>query len=447
MAFLFRPASVKPVPANAVRCRINKKQCVRWPKRGGGFIAARLLKSGKCKVVSPVWWVEYRDAAGARRRQAVSRDRKAAEHRMAEIVQDVERSKGGLRPKSDAPAVETLTALARRYEQHLLDLGRTEQHAGDTRRRVEVVLADCGWTRIGDVTADRWVRWAGAARRGTGGAGSGNGISAETINHYLRSLRSFFRWAFKADPLASVRLLNADADRRIRRRALAPEEFRRFIDSTRTSNVVRIHLDGPSRAALYLFAARTGLRAGVLAQLRPVDLRLDAPVPHVPVEAKRQKGRKSLHVPIPRSVVDELRPWVEARPADELLWPGPWRAHCHAAKMVRKDLRAAGIPTETPDGGYDFHALRKQCGTDLARAGVPLTTTQHYLGHSTPALTAKLYVHVGLADLGAAADRLGSELGSNSSEPDLIRCSRKGKPVGPKATKKPGPGRESKDSG
>lgn len=345
---------------------------------------------------------------------------------MAMIVQDVERQKGGLRPAAQLTTVEALVSLADEYRTYLLDLGRTEQHADDTRRRIVAVARDCQWTTVADVTLGRWVRWVGQAR------GDGSGFSAETINHHLRSLRAFFRWLVQearipADPLAGAKLLNADADRRIRRRVLSPDEFRRFIDSTRASTVRRVHLDGPSRAALYLMAARTGLRSAVLARLTPESLRLEHSVPHIPVEARRQKSRKALSVPIPRAVLEELRSWLESRGSGPL-WPGKWHIHGHASSMVYRDLRDAGLEPDTPDGQFDFQALRGQCATDIARAGVPLSVTQAYLGHSSPTVTAKHYLHVGLEDLGAAADRLGSGLGKQSpTEPNKI-----GKPKGQK---------------
>ena len=406
MAFLYQPVAVKPIPKRAELFTRQGKQYARWPKRGGGTVVAEVV-DGKCRVVSPVWWCEYRDAHGRKVRVGVSRDRKAAEHRKAQIILDVERQKGGLPAASARPSDETLSSLASAYEQHLLDMGRVPQHAYDTRRRVVTVATDCGWVTARDVTLTRWVRWVGEAR-GT----KGDGFSAETINHYLRSLRAFFRWLVRsrglaADPLAGAELLAVEADRRYVRRVLSADEFRKFIDTTRASTRTRCRLDGPARAALYLFAARTGLRSAVLAQLTPESLRLDADTPHVPVEAKRQKSRKALAVPIPSSTLAELRPWLDSRPSNRPLWPGNWCRHGHAARMMRRDLAAAGIPYETADGQYDLHALRSQYITDLALAGVPLQVAQKLAGHSTPALTAKFYVRLGLADLGEAADRLG----------------------------------------
>jgi integrase len=54
----------------------------------------------------------------------------------------------------------------------------------------------------------------------------------------------------------------------------------------------------------------------------------------------------------------------------------------------------------------DVHSLRKTFGTMLARAGVPLTTTQRLMRHSTPVLTAKLYIDVDPLDMVQALGQL-----------------------------------------
>ena len=60
-----------------------------------------------------------------------------------------------------------------------------------------------------------------------------------------------------------------------------------------------------------------------------------------------------------------------------------------------------------PDGrSIDVHSLRRTFGTMLARAGVPLTTTQRLMRHSTPVLTAQLYIDVEPIDMALAVDRL-----------------------------------------
>ena len=53
-----------------------------------------------------------------------------------------------------------------------------------------------------------------------------------------------------------------------------------------------------------------------------------------------------------------------------------------------------------------MHSLRKTFGTMLARAGVPLITVQRLMRHSTPQLTAKLYIDVDPIDMMQALDKL-----------------------------------------
>jgi len=74
---------------------------------------------------------------------------------------------------------------------------------------------------------------------------------------------------------------------------------------------------------------------------------------------------------------------------------------------LKKDLAAAGIEKKTIDGkSVDVHSFRKTFGTMLARAGVPLTTCQRLMRHSTPLLTAQLYIDVAPLDLSDAVEKL-----------------------------------------
>lgn len=87
------------------------------------------------------------------------------------------------------------------------------------------------------------------------------------------------------------------------------------------------------------------------------------------------------------------------------LWPRSW--YRASAKMLRIDLKAAGIPYQTDDGQvFDFHALRHQFISNLARAGVHPKVAQALARHSTITLTLDRYTHVDLTDLTNALDRL-----------------------------------------
>jgi len=410
VASLFRPVSVKPIPRTAERCRVGGKRAVRWKNRRGEWTVALLTKDGhRCRVRSPYWWIEWWDATGQRKRERISTIRAAAENRLGEIVRDVERARGNLPPLSRATDTVLLT-LARQYRDHLRNMGRSPKHYTQTHAQVVAVVADCGWTSTRDMRLADWTDWVGRQR--------GDGLSAETVNHYLRALRGFCRWLvpekMSVDPLSRAKLLNAEADRQVFRRVLEPAEFRRLIDATRASGEKWYGLDGDARAALYLLAATTGLRAGELANLQKQDLHVESATPFVTAHAKRAKSRRGAEIPLPDPVVAELRPWIESRPAGPL-WPGGWSSN-HAAELLRRDLDEARIPYSTPDGRYDFHSLRSQYGTDLARAGVPVQTAQRLMRHSSPLLTSRFYTRLSLVDLANAANKLPYKKGKARSK-------------------------------
>jgi len=68
--------------------------------------------------------------------------------------------------------------------------------------------------------------------------------------------------------------------------------------------------------------------------------------------------------------------------------------------MMRVDLKAAGIPYETPEGVFDFHALRAMYVTELVRTNADVKTVQKLARHSTIAMTMDVYAK---ADSGEAA--------------------------------------------
>jgi integrase len=288
----------------------------------------------------------------------------------------------------------TLGAIAKRL--HSLGLAATGTGAGRARRypraTVEALLAD-----------------------------SGEGVAPATVNHYIIALRGFGRWLMRtrrvtANPFETLAAVPTATDVRRRRRALSDDELRRLLETTRASTRTIGGLTGPDRYALYLVAASTGIRARALAGLTPRAFDLDAGTVTVP--AKLSKNRKTHTVPLRDDVAAMLREYLASKTADTPIWSGSWHSTCVAAKMLRDDLRDAGIPyrVETPDGPthVDFHALRHTFLTALGRAGVELRTAQLLAGHSSPTITAR-YSHRSLADLADAVRKLPSLTGDTAS--------------------------------
>jgi len=235
------------------------------------------------------------------------------------------------------------------------------------------------------------------------------GRSRKTLAHYVGAVREFSRWLVRdgriaEDPLASLETYSAATDRRIVRRAIDAQEQRRLLTATEASGRPSFGLTGPERALLYRLALTTGLRANELATLTPRSFAFGTS-PTVTVEAKNAKNRKRETLPLRPEVADAVRGYIGIRPPAEPVWPkSSWSLH--AARMMRPDLGAAGIPFEVDGRVADFHALRHSFITGLAVAGVPPQIAQRLARHSDVRLTLGVYSHLGLVDLAGALAKL-----------------------------------------
>ena len=260
-------------------------------------------------------------------------------------------------------------------------------------------------------------------------------MSIATSNHYLTAAKGFGAWLVRdrrwpENPLAHLSALNAEVDLRRERRALSADEFGRLVEAARVGATFR-GMSGPDRALLYIVAANTGLRAAELASLSADSFDLDADPPTITVEASYSKHRRRDVLPLRGDLIERICPLlsrfnseapglrqngprlvsnsVAVRAGRKAkcgnLWPGSW--YKRAATMLRLDLDAAGVAhVDTAGRVFDFHALRHQFLSDLARAGVHPKEAQALARHSTITLTMDRYTHLGIFDLTAALDRL-----------------------------------------
>lgn len=126
-----------------------------------------------------------------------------------------------------------------------------------------------------------------------------------------------------------------------------------------------------------LLGAYCGLRVSEIARVRVEHVALDqTPVALRVVDGK---GGRDRVVPVPSTVVAELRPFLTGRGR---LWL-PDRLHPGAAVTyaITGHLRSLGI-------AHSAHSLRHRYATALYRASRDLLLVQRLLGHSSPATTA-----------------------------------------------------------
>jgi integrase len=234
------------------------------------------------------------------------------------------------------------------------------------------------------------------------------GISLQTSNYYLQSLKEFCSWMIQnrrasESPVQFLKGQNARTDRRHDRRALSTDEVRRLLETT-AAEPMRYGMTGPGRAMLYRLAVESGLRANELRTLKVSSFDFDNCT--VVVEAAYSKHRRRDVLCLRPDTVKELRVFVSGK----LPGASVFNMSDKPVEMIRDDLKAAGIAYVDESGRYaDFHSLRHTCGTLLAAAGVHPKTAQTIMRHSDINLTMSRYTHT----------TLGQESQAIKSLPDL----------------------------
>lgn len=204
---------------------------------------------------------------------------------------------------------------------------------------------------------------------------------------------------------------------------LGPADVRRLLDAVPP---------GRNRLALRL-AYGCGLRVSEVIHLRVADIDSARNTLWV----RHGKGNRDRGVPLPATLLDELRGyWRDHRPAD-WLFPGPSARPLNVSTLQRafqKARHAAGIrPAAT------IHTLRHCYATHLLEAGTDLPTLQRLLGHSHLSTTLR-YLHLRadrLAHIRSPLELLSQSGTSSGDGPTPPRTGRRGPRVRGRVTGPP----------
>ncbi len=304
-------------------------------------------------------------------------DKQTAEIKRIEWIRRMEREAVGLeRGQAEQEALERLTLdYLADYLEELETLGRDDEHVGHVKGRISSLVRNCGWHRLGDLSASSFEAW----RRK-------QNLSPKTLNEYLSAANAFCKWLTKrrhlsGNPLEAVERVEQRGRQGVRR-ALSPDEMTRLLAHA-----------GPNRP-IYLLAAHSGLRRGEIESLRWGDVDLTSAPPCIRARASTTKNKRDAVIPMHeelRAALADLRP-ANASDAD-LVFVGS----VPAMKHMRKDFDAAGIPAYDSQGRKaDFHSLRKTFNVLLQNHGASFATAMNLMRHSDPRLTAKTYMDAAL---------------------------------------------------
>ncbi len=384
--------------------KVWRKNTIRWEK-GGKRVPPKTPGARRVRIPSKRFYGTLKDAYGKRRQTPLCEDREASLTLLRCLQTEADRKRAVGVSRQDEERERPLDVLLSEYETHLRAKANTERHVSLTLKRIRSLVQATGGKTLADLDASsissRLAIWRERTR---------NPVSVSTSNHYARAIKSFSRWLWiegrtHDDPLLTIRLLNARVGRRHVRRTLTQAELKCLVHATETSHKTLCGLTPKDRAMLYTLATYTGLRASELASLSPAAFDLEAKT--VTVQACYSKRRRNDTLPIHASLVESLRAWLGRK--NGTLWRGTWAARrcANTARMLRSDLKRAGIPYRDDKGRVaDFHALRHTFITQLARSGVHPAKAKALARHSTITLTMDVYSHVETDELRGAVEML-----------------------------------------
>ncbi|MCL2647165.1 MAG: site-specific integrase [Phycisphaerales bacterium] len=297
--------------------------------------------------------------------------------------------------------------LAEHIDDYLADLrtlGRDDMYVYNIEKRLAKLLSLCGWTKLGDITADSFCRWREMPIEQQQVAGEDKRIGPNTLNQYLETLRTFCGWAVKrkrmaTNPLVDVEKMDDSADIRRERRSLTPEQIASLLA------VVPAH-----HRIVYRLILSTGLRRQEAMDLRWGDVRFGSSKSFLQLRAEATKNHRAAMQPLLSSVAAGLRRLRGDAGDNDSVFPSIPSIYIH-----RKYLAAAGIPWKDEDGRQaDFHALRHTFGTLLSNAGVPPRVVMELMRHSDMRLTMKTYTDPCALDTVGAVEKLPLPTGDDS---------------------------------
>ncbi|MDA0568057.1 site-specific integrase [Streptomonospora sp. S1-112] len=168
--------------------------------------------------------------------------------------------------------------------------------------------------------------------------------------------------------------------------------------------------------ALVLLLAYTGLRWGEVSALKVGRVDLSRKRVHVEETYGREAGKlytdtpknhEQRAVPVPAFLVGELRPLVDGKDAEELVFTAPMGGPLHydnfRSRVFGPAVKAAGLASL----GVTAHKLRHTAASLAIASGADVKVVQTMLGHKTATMTLDTYGHLFPDRLDEVAEHMG----------------------------------------
>ena len=257
-----------------------------------------------------------------------------------------------------------------------------------------------------------------------------DGLSPRTVQLSLVILRKALGQAVKDGLIARnvAKLVDGPRVERFEGKTLIPEQARQFLDTAK----------GERLEALYTVALSLGLRMGEALGLRWQDVDLDRRTLTVNrilerigrgqgsklllVEPKTSRSRRTVN--LPDAAIRALRGHKVRQLEERLMAGSRWQDNGLVfpntlgtplePHSLHDDFKRILVKAGLPD--IRFHDLRHSAASLMLALGIPLRSIQDILGHSSIALTANLYAHVGEQLRREAADAMDGLLNGGNAD-------------------------------
>ena len=252
------------------------------------------------------------------------------------------------------------------------------------------------------------------------------GRAGKTLANYAEGLSAFCDWCVQRgflsdDPLKG--LAPFDTTPQTLRRLMTHEEITQLLDAADSH-----------RRLLYETAFVSGLRAN---ELRNLSLNhLDQERGGLQLDAEWTKNRKAGFQPLPAALVKRLKAFADTGQAQDLYQSAYRRGQAkkdppqnpllyvpsQPGRSLAPDLKAAGIPKQTPKGKIDFHACRVAYINLVLESGqVSPKEAQELARHASLDLTMNVYGRVREDRLAKAVERVGEVILRPEGVPEVYR--------------------------
>jgi integrase len=300
-------------------------------------------------------------------------DKRVAEQKLEKLVQELEKESAGIiAPKLMRDAAQT--PIADHLKAFLADIeakGRSKNTLSKYRNCIPKLCKRCSWVRVRDITSQSFCQWRAAS-----------GLGPKTLNDLLGAMCSLLQWMERQQLIIANPLKHAgkitNQNPKAYRRALSVEHIEKLLAVS--------PLD---RAMVYLTVLYTGLRRAEMNGLKWEDFDLDSTPALLRVPSSISKNKKATTHELRTELADALRAYrpASAKPSD---WA--FKGHVPRVHLVKRDLKAAGIPFEDEQGRrVDLHALRHTFITLLSASGVAPRVAMALARHSDLKLTMRVY--------------------------------------------------------